>query len=105
VQATAGQPTPTPPVTPPSGGGAVTVGWVPPTLNVDGSVLTNLAGYHLYWGTTVSNLDHVVTIANPGLVRYVISALTPATWYFALTAYNSNGQESDRSEIGSILKR
>jgi hypothetical protein len=38
-------------------------------------------------------------------VRYVISALTPATWYFALTAYNSNGQESDRSEIGSILKR
>jgi hypothetical protein len=105
VQATAGQPTPPPPVTPPPGGGAVTVGWIPPTLNADGSVLTNLAGYRLYWGTTLANLDHFVTIANPGLVRYVISDLTPATWYFAMTAYNSNGQESDRSEIGSILKR
>jgi hypothetical protein len=103
VQATAG--TPTPPVTPPPSTGAVTVSWVPPTQNADGSLLTNLAGYRVYWGTTQANLDHVVTVANPGLVRYVISDLTPATWYFALTAYNSNGQESDRSQIGSIVKQ
>ena len=106
VNATAGQPAPTPPAPPPSpGGGSVTVGWVPPTQNTDGSVLTNLAGYRLYWGTSLANLDHFVTIANPGLVRYVISDLSPATWYFALTAYNSNGQESDRSESGSIVKQ
>lgn len=103
VQATAGQPAPTPPPSP--GGGAVTVSWAPPTQNADGSLLTNLAGYRVYWGTTSANLDHVVTVANPGLVRYVISDLTPATWYFAMTAYNSNGQESDRSQISSIVKQ
>ncbi|MDB6087766.1 MAG: hypothetical protein JWN85_550 [Gammaproteobacteria bacterium] len=102
VQATAGQPVPPPP---PAGGGAVTIGWLPPTQNADGSILTNLAGYRVYYGTTTSQLDHSVTITNPGLTRYVISNLTPATWYFALTAYNTGGQESDRSDIGSIVKQ
>ena len=83
--------------------GPVTVQWLPPTQNTDGSALTNLAGYRVYYGTTTTNLDHTVTISNPGLARYVIGDLPPATWYFAMTAYNTNGQESDRSQIQSIV--
>jgi Putative Ig domain len=80
-----------------------TVSWTPPTLNTDGTTLTDLAGYHLYYGTSESNLDQVVDITNPGLATYVLSSLSPATWYFAITAFNSEGAESDRSPVASIV--
>jgi hypothetical protein len=83
----------------------VTVQWLPPTQNTDGSVLTNLAGYRVYYGTSTTNLDHTATISNPGLARYVIGDLSPATWYFAMTAYSTLGQESDRSGIQSFVTR
>jgi hypothetical protein len=97
-----------PPATPPPAGQtpltAATVSWVPPTRNVDGTAITDLAGYRLYYGTTPA-LDQSVTIANPGLVRYVIGSLLRATYYFAVTAYNTKGQESDRSELESFVIR
>ena len=52
----------------PSGGtGSVTISWSPPTENVSGSALTNLSGYHIYYGTSQSSLTKVVNITNPGL--------------------------------------
>ena len=83
--------------------GTATVSWTPPTLNTDGSTLTDLAGYRLYYGTSAANLDHSASIANPGLVRYVVDNLSPATWYFAVTAYDASGFESDRSTPASIV--
>lgn len=81
--------------------GSATLSWTPPTRNVDGSVLTGLAGYHIYYGAT-AELGHSVTIANAGLTRYVMSGLIRATWYFAMTAYDKSGRESDRTEVSSI---
>jgi hypothetical protein len=82
--------------------GSATLSWIPPTRNIDGSVLTNLAGYHIYYGAT-PELGHSVTVANAGLTRYVMSGLIRATWYFAMTAYDRSGHESDRTEVASIL--
>jgi hypothetical protein len=82
---------------------AVTIGWTPPTENTNGSTLTNLAGYHLYYGTNQSNLSKVVDITNPGLASYVLSDLTSGTWYFALTSVNSAGVESVRSTVISTV--
>lgn len=82
---------------------AVTIAWTPPTENTNGSVLTNLAGYHLYYGTTQSNLAKVVDITNPGLAAYVLSDLSSGTWYFALTSVNSAGVESARSTVISTV--
>jgi hypothetical protein len=82
--------------------GSVTLAWIPPTRNIDGSVLTNLAGYHIYYGAT-PELGQSVTVANAGLTRYVMSGLIRATWYFAMTAYDRNGRESDRTEVASIM--
>jgi hypothetical protein len=93
---------PPPPPPPVATSASVTVSWSPPTENSDGSPLTNLAGYRVYYGTTATNLNSSVTLANPGLVRDVIENLTPKTWYFAMTAYNSNGAESARTGIESI---
>ena len=81
--------------------GAATLTWNPPTQNTDGSPLTNLAGYRVYWGTSQGNLSNSVTISNPGLSSYVVDQLTPATWYFALTAVNSGGTESAFSNLAS----
>lgn len=78
---------------------SVTVNWMPPTQNIDGSTLTNLAGYHLYYGTSSSSLTHVVNITNPGLASYVVSNLSAATWYFAVTSVNAKGTESPRSTV------
>jgi hypothetical protein len=42
-------------------------------------------------------------MVNPGLVRDVIENLSPATWYFAMTAYNAAGLESTRTETESMV--
>jgi len=82
--------------------GAATVSWIPPMANTDGSVLGNLAGYHIYYGTSADNLNQSVTLTNAGLTRYVVSGLAARTWYFAMTAYNSLGIESGRTAVASL---
>ena len=77
--------------------GAVTVSWLPPTQYTDGSTLTNLAGYRVHYGKSASALSTVVNIANPGLANSVIEGLAPGVWYFSVSAYTSEGAESDES--------
>ncbi|HEY3515780.1 MAG TPA: putative Ig domain-containing protein, partial [Gammaproteobacteria bacterium] len=81
--------------------GSATLSWVPPTTNTDGSPLTNLAGYKVYWGPSPGNYPNSTTLANPGLTSYVVSNLSPGTYYFVATAYNSAGVESAFSGVGS----
>ena len=81
----------------------VTVRWTPPTENTDGSTLINLAGYHLYYGSSQSNLNQVVDISNPGLATYVLNGLAAGTWYFAMTSVNANGMESPRTAVMSYV--
>ena len=81
--------------------GTATITWTPPTQNTDGSSLTNLAGYRLYYGTNSASLTQTVQIANAGASSYVVDNLSPATWYFAVKAYNSSGAESDLSVLAS----
>jgi hypothetical protein len=85
---------------PPSTGTA-TLDWTPPTENADGSVLTNLAGYTVYYGTSPTNLSQSVKITNPGLTAYTMTNLQPGTWYFAVTSYSASGAESARSGVVS----
>jgi hypothetical protein len=79
--------------------GTATLDWTPPTENSDGSVLTNLAGYTVYYGTSPDNLTESVKVSNPGLSAYTVSNLTSGTWYFAVTSYSSAGLESARSGV------
>jgi hypothetical protein len=81
--------------------GSATLSWSPPTQNSDGSPLTNLAGYRVYWGTSQGNYPNSVLLNNAGLTSYMVEQLTPATWYFAMTAVNTNGAESQVSNMAS----
>jgi hypothetical protein len=79
--------------------GSATLSWNPPTQNSDGSALTNLAGYRIYYGRDASSLGRTVVLNNPGLTRYVIENLAPDTWYFTMTSVNADGVESGRSAL------
>ena len=81
--------------------GSATLSWQPPTENTDGSPLTNLAGYVIRYGTKVDALALEVRISNPGITTSMIEGLTPATWYFTVSAYTSAGVESAPSATGS----
>jgi hypothetical protein len=105
--------TTTPPTggtTPPPGGGtttsssSVTLGWVAPTQNSNGTPITGLSGYKIHYGTTSQDYTQVVSLANPSLSRYVLDSLQSGTYYFAITAYNAQGIESPLSgEITTTL--
>jgi hypothetical protein len=66
---------------------------------VDGTPLTSLAGYKVYYGSTpgiFASVDVGYTSS------YQVAGLTKGqTYYFAVTAYDSNGNESDKSTIVS----
>jgi hypothetical protein len=81
--------------------GTATITWTPPLYNADGSALTNLAGYRLYYGTATNNLSQSIQVGNVGLTSYTVSNLTSGTWYFGVTAYNSSGSESALSNVSS----
>jgi hypothetical protein len=77
--------------------GSVTLSWVAPTQNSDGSPLMDLAGYKIYYRNGSGGYSDNIRIDNPGLTTYVVDQLTPATYYFAATAFNASGVESSFS--------
>lgn len=85
---------------PGSGSGNATLSWKAPTSNTNGSSLTDLAGYRIYYGNSTSALNSVVTVSL-GVTTYVVEGLTSGTWYFAVRAYTASGTESALSNIES----
>jgi hypothetical protein len=81
--------------------GSATLSWQPPTQNTDGSALTNLAGYKVYWGTSQGTYPNSVTLNNPGLATYVVGNLVSGTYFFVVTSFNTAGAESSRSNSAS----
>ena len=77
--------------------GSATLSWSAPTERTDGSALTNLAGYKIFYGRMTGVYDYQIDIDTPGVSTYVVEDLVSGDWYFALAAYDSAGLESDRS--------
>jgi len=75
--------------------------WQAPTTNTNGSALTDLAGYRIYYGSSSDALKQTVQITNVGTLSYVVADLTPGTWYFAIMAVTSTGAESALSNVVS----
>jgi len=77
--------------------GSVTLSWAAPTAHTDGSPLIDLTGYKIFYGRMPGVYDYQIDINSPGILTYVVENLVSGDWYFALTAYDSEGVESDRS--------
>jgi len=78
------------------GSNSVTLSWNPP-LNGDGSSIKNLKGYKIYYGTKSREYTEVIDVDNPDATTYSIENLPAGTYYFAITAYDDRGIESDYS--------
>lgn len=81
--------------------GTATVHWMPPTANVDGSALTNLAGYRIVYGQSANSMDQTAEVTNPGLSSFTINNLSTGTWFFAVIAVNAAGVASDISNVAT----
>lgn len=81
--------------------GSATLSWTAPTQNEDGSPLTTLAGYKIHWGSESGDYSSTVTIENPGVTTYVVENLVAGTYYFATSAFTSEGLESEYSAEAS----
>jgi len=81
--------------------GSAALTWTPPTQHTDGTLLDDLAGFNIYYGTSATALNAKVTITNPGATSYTLTGLAPGTWYFAVTAWSPDGSESAMSNVSS----
>jgi hypothetical protein len=75
--------------------------WTAPTENTNGTALTDLAGYTVYYGTSSGALTDTIQVANPSAIGYVVGNLNSGTYYFEVSAYTTAGTQSARSSMGS----
>ena len=93
-------PTPSPPTPPPGPSPSpppvysATVSWSVPTLNTDGTSLTDISGYRIYFGTSANSLTQSVPVPGAATNSFVVDGLAAGTYYFAVTTLNSAGGSS-----------
>jgi hypothetical protein len=76
----------------------VTLSWVKPTKNTDGSPLRDLRGYIIYSGA----LTHTIKLPDPASTRYVVRSLSSGPHYFSVAAYTASGALSP--QCAPVLK-
>jgi hypothetical protein len=88
-----------PPPTPPTASGSVTLSWTTPTTNTNGTALGDLAGYTINYGTSPGALSESITVSSATATGYTVSGLASGTWYFTVTAYTTAGTQSSASNV------
>jgi hypothetical protein len=82
--------------------GTASLSWTAPTENTDGTPLTDLAGYTIFYGVSPSALTQTIEVTDPSATSYVVSNLNSGTYYFTVAANASDGTESAQSPVGSL---
>jgi hypothetical protein len=81
---------------------SVTLSWSAPTENTNGSALTNLSGYVIYYGTSPSAMTQTIDINTVGMLTYVVDNLSAGSWYFQIVAVNAAGVQSSPSATVNV---
>lgn len=80
------------------GKGSVTVAWSAPTRDSTGSELTDLAGFRVYYGGTSPLSRGRATRVDVGTdTTHTVDSLEAGTYYFAVSAVDTAGNESGLS--------
>lgn len=82
-----------------SGTGSATLNWTKPTLNTDGSVLTDLSGYTIYCGLDSNDLTTVCASISSGdtLTSTISNLAKGVTYYFAIASVSASSGEGEKS--------
>ncbi|MDH4028308.1 MAG: fibronectin type III domain-containing protein [Nitrospirota bacterium] len=71
----------------------ISLSWDPPVTNEDGTPLNDLEGYNIYYGTASGSYPQKITVGN--VTTYQVTGLASGSTYcFAITAYDTSGNES-----------
>jgi hypothetical protein len=81
----------------------MTLVWDPPTTNADGTPLTDLAGYKIYYGLASGSYATIIPVGNV-LTYTVRNLLANVIYYFVATALDTSGNESAYSNEVSKSK-
>jgi hypothetical protein len=77
--------------------GQIRLSWDAPTTRADGTPAIDIAGFRLHYGLTSGTYAFLKTVGSQ--TSSVVSGLEPGrTYYFAITAYDSAGNESRLSD-------
>jgi hypothetical protein len=78
---------------------SITVSWVPPTKNTNGTPVTGLTGFRVFYGTASGVYGQSVPVVSSSATSVVLEGLSPGTtWFFAVKAVASGGVESEYSQ-------
>ena len=81
----------------------VTLNWTKPTTNIDGSALTDLAGYTVSYGDAPGAYSTSLKLS-AATTSVVVEGLGAGKWYFAIKSRNTSGVESEySSEVVATL--
>jgi len=61
------------------------------------TLVNGLAGYRIMYGTAAGKYTQTVEIKNAGVTSAMIENLSPATYYFAVKVFTTQGTESELS--------
>ncbi|MCU7861342.1 MAG: hypothetical protein KZQ86_16275 [Candidatus Thiodiazotropha sp. (ex Lucinoma kastoroae)] len=83
----------------------VELSWINPKTRSDGSylLLSSIAGYRVYYGPDDKNLQPLLDIDGFYTDNYRVGVSTAGNYFFAITAYDTHGRESELSNI--VLKQ
>jgi hypothetical protein len=81
--------------------GIVQLAWKVPETRTDGTLLSldDVAGFKVYMGTSTENLEMLVDLGQDLTTSYVVTGLDAGIYYFTVTTYDIEGNESPFSNI------
>ena len=82
---------------------SVTLAWDAPQTRANGTPLTpgGIAGYRIYYGTKEGDYPYHIDLNDGTATQVTITDLSPETYYFVITTYDTNELESTYSLVTS----
>jgi hypothetical protein len=80
---------------------SVNLSWTPPSTRTDGSYLplTELSGYRVYMGRSSTDLTPLVDLDDDSSTQHTVGDLPAGDYYFSISVFDIDGQESSHSQV------
>ena len=87
----------------PAATSSTTLSWSAPAARSDGSplALSAIGGYRIYYGASAGNYTNQLDVSDPSATSFTVNNMPVGTYYFVMTTYDINGQESAYSPESS----